>query len=445
MSVQRPGIVIVSISTLFWVASASVADLKSELNPAERQVVEAALTAHERGDPVALIESLSPLVARVDDKKMKAVDDWLARRGSPPASEILADARVALAQQSFAAKLPKPGVRESLLVMKSIEQQVQTILQMKQDHPAMAEPLVAPETSAGFETRLWEMHVLHSRLAVAGGLAEYMGTLARVFPRAQLAMLAEGERPLIEGQPAALQARVKQEIADLEEREVELRIHRLSFARHALEDMKLTPDRVLAAFSADFDGRLVAQFFERAKKSQQALAREILRDPATPARAAAEHRRARELAGDLTVKANLLFEGMHWWMRGRYGRGPEVGGLAKSEWATRTPQGQFGLYMPIDTPSPTDPTPVCRSACRRTSVVIIIGGRWKIAAWSKTRRHSAAGRKSISGDRRIPSRRRSPASPKQAPLDRSARRVRRWSTELWVTWNTAARWRFSTG
>ena len=34
-------------------------------------------------------------------------------------------------------------------------------------------------------------------------------------------------------------------------------------------------------------------------------------------------RSARESAGDLTKQARLLYLGMHWWMRGRYGQGPE--------------------------------------------------------------------------------------------------------------------------
>ena len=54
--------------------------------------------------------------------------------------------------------------------------------------------------------------------------------------------------------------------------------------------------------------------------------------------------------------------GLQWWLRGRYGRGPEGFGLLKSELALASPQAQMMLYMPPETPRPndsstTDPVP----------------------------------------------------------------------------------------
>ena len=64
----------------------------------------------------------------------------------------------------------------------------------------------------------------------------------------------------------------------------------------------------------------------------------------------------RESAGDLVTKSRLLYHGMHWWMRGRYGLGPDGFGLLKSVAALNSPLAQFPLYMPAKTPTPTDPT-----------------------------------------------------------------------------------------
>jgi hypothetical protein len=183
-----------------------------------------------------------------------------------------------------------------------------------------------------------------------------MGTLAKSYPKNQLAKLSEDDRRLIEAESGALKTQIAQEVADLEEREAELRINRLSFSLGVLQNPQLSEERVLAAFASEFDGRLIKEFFDQAKKSRRNFSRDLLKDPATDGRVATERRRAHELAGDLGGKSQLLFEGLHWWMRGRYGRGPEVGGLAKSVLALRTPQGQLGLYMPIDIPTPTDAT-----------------------------------------------------------------------------------------
>jgi hypothetical protein len=66
--------------------------------------------------------------------------------------------------------------------------------------------------------------------------------------------------------------------------------------------------------------------------------------------------RARELADGLSYKAGLFFEGLHWWLRGRYGEGPDVGGLAKSPEALVSDAALFGIYMPTETPQPSDPS-----------------------------------------------------------------------------------------
>jgi hypothetical protein len=354
---QRGGLSMPVPNLGIWVLSAAfhvMAGATADLNQAERQVVESAFAAHQRGDPVTLLETLSPLVAKIDDKKLSAVDELLASRGSPSAGEMIADARLAMVQQSLSSKLPRPGPRETLLVLKAIDSQAQAILEIMEAHPAMADPMAVPDTSTNFELRLWELHVLRSRLEVARRMIEYMGTLAKSYPRVQFTKLSEDDRRLVEVGAAGLQSRIARELSGLEEREAELRIHRLIFSVGVLQDAQLTEERVLAAFASEFDGRLVKEFFDQAKKSRRNLSRDLLNDPTTEGRVVNERRRARELAGDLTVKAQLLFEGLHWWMRGRYGRGPEVGGLAKSLLAMRTPQGQLGLYMPIDIPTPTD-------------------------------------------------------------------------------------------
>ena len=69
----------------------------------------------------------------------------------------------------------------------------------------------------------------------------------------------------------------------------------------------------------------------------------------------------RQAAGaELLLKGELLFEGLHWWLRGRYGRGSEGGGLFKNKQVLRNPALRFGLSMPTDPPRPTVPGVVSR-------------------------------------------------------------------------------------
>ena len=52
------------------------------------------------------------------------------------------------------------------------------------------------------------------------------------------------------------------------------------------------------------------------------------------------------LAGDLAAKAKLLAEGLDWWYRGRFGRGTDFRGLAKSESASRVRNGLVWVKLP---------------------------------------------------------------------------------------------------
>jgi hypothetical protein len=70
----------------------------------------------------------------------------------------------------------------------------------------------------------------------------------------------------------------------------------------------------------------------------------------------AQSEQANKLAGDLVTKSTQLFRGLHWWLRGRYGQGTEVGGLAKSKAALKDAQLLVWLNMPARPPVPNDPT-----------------------------------------------------------------------------------------
>src|SRR5262245_6816560 len=121
---------------VLWAAVHLTASSADDLNQAERKAVESALSAYQRGYPASLLETLSPLLAKLDENNVQAIDELFSSQGSPSAGEMIAEARLAMVQQSLVNKLPRPGPRESLLVLRAIDDQVQSILQAKQEHPA---------------------------------------------------------------------------------------------------------------------------------------------------------------------------------------------------------------------------------------------------------------------------------------------------------------------
>ncbi|MCA9206279.1 MAG: hypothetical protein KDA59_24670, partial [Planctomycetales bacterium] len=58
----------------------------------------------------------------------------------------------------------------------------------------------------------------------------------------------------------------------------------------------------------------------------------------------------------------MFRQGLQWWLRGRYGRGPDGYGLLKSELALISPAAQMGIYLPNETPTPTDPANPSKTA-----------------------------------------------------------------------------------
>ena len=55
------------------------------------------------------------------------------------------------------------------------------------------------------------------------------------------------------------------------------------------------------------------------------------------------------------MTANQFFTGLHWWIRGRYGKGVAANGLLKGEHVKQNPAAGFALSMPRNRTLPTDP------------------------------------------------------------------------------------------
>jgi hypothetical protein len=139
---------------------------------------------------------------------------------------------------------------------------------------------------------------------------------------------------------------------DLNERGVELRVERIKFANKVLAESKDVKERFFAAYAVGIDGELLKQGF---KEFAGQLTRPSLNTPGYAEAVTSDVERGQKAAGDLVKKSQLLFAGMHWWRRGRYGRGPELNGLLKSKAAQTDLVAQIPLIMPKESPVPIDP------------------------------------------------------------------------------------------
>jgi hypothetical protein len=326
------------------------------LSPALARQVEPIVAAYYEGDSVGVREVLVPIVTRWRDEQIAAVDAALADRDIPSIRELLLAARMSLMRQNLTSALPEPGVRERLLTLEALREEWQGILQSKNEHPLLAGAVPEPQNLEEYEERAWDIHVLQNLLLTAERSTQYARELADGLSPSARRRLKPADRETVE---AAASSRPIVEVdraqRKLEEVEMVLRLERLDYGLQVLADPKLRKERMMAAYSTVVDGRILSEFFKKIQDEQRPLVHEELKGPDLPREVAEKIERARELAGPLAERAQELFDGLHWWLRGRYGSGPELGGLAKSAASLENPNSLVWIYMPKSRPMPRSP------------------------------------------------------------------------------------------
>ena len=373
----------------------AIASLAAANVPAADSVKQVALTkaqqtllseqlipAHEQGNPLAVLQALSPIVAKLDDARIEAVDAFLAEQSIPPIGELLANARLTLVEQNLARSLPKPEPRELVLTIKGLSAKIEETLADAAKHPAFDAEQPKPKNLKEYEELFWQMHVLDNRLASATRIGTYAVSLAEAGKSLPKQNLSEAQQSVLNTDFARLQGELLKTRKRLAARDFDFRVQRLAYASEVLTSSKDLQERILAAFVLDLDGEQLARQLNLTDLVPAANAED---DANTKAAAAAdafapiEERQAvatisseqaeaadkvrkaitqgRKAAGDdLLRKSRMVFTGLHWWYRGRYGSGSDGNGLLKNKLALASPQAMFGLYMPKETPKPTDPT-----------------------------------------------------------------------------------------
>jgi hypothetical protein len=326
-----------------------------KLNPREIQTIEHIAQAYYQNETRSVLEKLSRLVARMNDGNVESLNRELSLRKLPDSAMLLTEARIAYVQQGLSKQLPKPGPREALAVLQTLNKQVQQTVEATANEPATS-PLLFPTTPDAWAKALWKLHVLENRLETARLMADYMGVLAKGYPAGGANRLDENNRKLVESDHKQLATQLRQAAAEVEAREIALRIDRLKVATERLEDPALDSARFFAAYTAALDSRIILDYFERTKSDEVTTQNDPALGEGALETTRALANRAKELSQDLSEKAALFYEGLHWWLRGRYGMGPDAGGLAKSPDAMHSLAAQFGLYMPSETPRPTGPS-----------------------------------------------------------------------------------------
>ena len=311
------------------------------------------LPAAYRGDSLEVLKSLAAVVSRADDAQIPALDALLAEQKLPPTGNYLAELRLRLTMQGLGSALPRPQPRELVYVIPATRGEIERILDRRQDQIIGKGKLPDPASIQEYDEIFWKIHVYTNELVAAARLAEYGQALLDTARNQVLRKLTAEEKSAIDVDFAALAYEGQQTARELEEVKVELRLRRLARAAQILQTSTDFQERLAAAFAADTDAELLNRFFE--SNSDVEFGRPKLNAEGVTESVQTYGRAIQQASGKLVEKSHLLFEGLHWWLRGRYGMGPDGYGLLKSPLAMQSPATLFPLFMPIETPSPADP------------------------------------------------------------------------------------------
>lgn len=344
------------------------------------------LPAFALGNPAGLLQAAAPMVRKLDAARAAEVDAYLAEKDKPSLASMLAGARLQLVEQGLPLNIEPPKGRELLATLEGFKKIIDDTLAEKATHAAMQLPAPGqPDSVLEYERLIWDLHVLDNRLTGTQRLVQYVLGLAESRRTVRTDGLTAAQQEIL-GYDFGEQARAVQEFRQqVAAQNILLRIRRIAFADRQLTESPSIKVRWETAFVLDWDGDLVTSAIQNARKqgagNPNGAAATTTTAPAATAPAATDGSQldlanltaadlnhpqlldklretiahGRTQAGDDIRKSRMLFTGLHWWFRGRYGVGTEARGLMKNPAALKSPEAMFALYMPRLPPRPTAP------------------------------------------------------------------------------------------
>ena len=318
-----------------------IAFVKNELIP-----------AYQSGEPLSILNLVSGQLARWTDPQVAGINQLLAELQAPTLDKLITDARMNLVRVGMADKGPEGTAREAAIVLREIKRQIEDVLKVAQGIELMKDPFPKPKNMMEYRDLLWAAHVQNNLLINADALASQGNLISQSKIIAKAKNATAADKAIFATKFADITNRIRTVHRELNERGVELRVDRVKFANKVLEQSKDVKERFFAAFAVGIDGELLVQGF---KEFAGTFTRPSLNAPGYAEAVASDVERGKKAAGDLVKKSQLLFAGMHWWRRGRYGQGPELNGLLKNKAAQTNLAAQIPLIMPRESPVPIDP------------------------------------------------------------------------------------------
>jgi hypothetical protein len=336
------------------------------ISPKLQEVIQNVAVAYAAGDVEKVWHLLSKPTNGLNETLAAKFDEALAAKTLPRARELLVQARLKLLIENRSAALPAPSPRERMLMLAALQDYVQVPLDQIAGQSLLQEDTPPPENMDEFDRRFHDIHEMQAKLSLARSCAGYASDLAGKLTSTARKKLSDKEQELVAHSEGDSLKKVLDLERDVRQLELETRLLRLKYGVAVLQQQQLTREKFVAAATARQDARALQQALEppvpvlpKGAKAKAAAAkaasspqppvvfhRAALSSPDLAKEVAALAHNAQESAGSLADKAEQFFAGLAFWLRGRYGWGPDVSGLAKSADALEQPELLQQVFMP---------------------------------------------------------------------------------------------------
>lgn len=310
--------------------------------------------AFESGNSVSVISDGAKLLQQLDERELVEVNQFLTLKKKPTLQQMLVESRIDLDRPGVTAKISAPTNKEVIYLAIEIKKRVDEIEEQFLLHPVGKGEVSSPEKYTDYEKHFWDLHVFRNRLSNAiQWLRQTQALLDARGRRLSSVKLSADKLAIAQYDFQKRSDEIEKLLNDLEEREAFLRIFRIHDTIG--NDIPAAPekDRFTFAYYIETDTKYLESFFKRF--DGQKFKREDLNDRSILEEVSSEALAIRKKYADRIRKGELLFLGMHWWFRGRYGSGPIAKGLLKAPGAHLDEKRLFPLAMPMVPPKPLDP------------------------------------------------------------------------------------------
>lgn len=317
-----------------------------------KQVVEQIVPAIQSDDEIAFLNASIVLIESSKPEKLAAIDELCREQGVEPLQKYFADLVLDKTAEGIDPRSAVSDLNMSKVIFDGLLRQMAEFETALADHVVMQEPLAVPTNFQESEEVFWEIHVLHNEF---DNLAKKVQLGHAILSQHQKKLRRNNEGQLPAEKLATLEGRLNEKYNEIAERAADLRLQRFNSAHATLSNSASKDDFELmltSAMSLEQDGSVLATFLSDNSDGSDGLSRDVLKAEGLRKQVETMLESGRKSAGDVAIKANLFRNGLHYWLRGRYGAGPEVNGLVKAEGATGSAVAMEMLYMPKEMGKP---------------------------------------------------------------------------------------------